>query len=353
MAEIDAIFQLVEEQGASDLHLSVGEPPRLRINGEIQPVEAPPLQDQRLRQLLYEILTEEQIRTFEAHGELDFAYEIPGRLRVRCNIFEEVRGIAGAFRLLPNRVFTIEELGLPEGVARLVEFRRGLVVVTGPPGSGKSTTQAALLDHINRTQRRHIITLEDPVEYLHTSNLSLIHQREIGRHTRNFATALRAALREDPDVILVGEMRDPETISLAITAAETGQLVLGTLHTPSAAQTVDRILDTFDAQRQEQVRAMLSESLRGVVAQKLLPRADGSGRVAAVEILVGTRAVSRLIREGKTHMIEGLLQAGRREGMQTMEAAVEDLLRRGLITPEVAASHGVETGGKPPLRAAG
>ncbi|MBU1699987.1 MAG: PilT/PilU family type 4a pilus ATPase [Candidatus Eisenbacteria bacterium] len=341
MARIDSIFKLVNEQGASDLHVGAGSQPRLRVYGEIHPIDSPPMDDNQVRELVYEILTSEQTKLFEKDHDLDFAYEVPGLLRVRANIFEDIRGMNGAFRILPNRVFTMDELELPRQLSYLLKFQRGLIVVTGPPGTGKSTTQAALLDHINRTQRRHIITIEDPVEYVHTSNLSLVHQREVGRHTSTFSSALRAALREDPNIILVGEMRDPETVALAITAAETGQLVLGTLHTSSAPQTVDRILDTFPANRQDQVRAMLAESLRGVIAQKLLPRSDKDGMVAAVEVLIGNRAVSNLIREKKTHQLEGTLQAGRKSGMQTMLMAVEELLQAKKISPETAALNGV------------
>ena len=350
MARIDSIFRLVKEQGASDLHLGAGEAPRLRLYGQIEPIDSTPLSDAQVRELIYEILNDEQIQHFDRCHDLDFAYEVENFIRVRCNIYEAVRGMAGAFRILPSRVPSLEELGLPEGIASLGERKRGLIVVTGPPGCGKSTTQAALLDSINKTQKRHIITIEDPVEYLHTSELSLIHQREVNRHTESFASALRAALREDPNIILVGEMRDTETVALAVTAAETGQLVLGTLHTSSAPQTVDRIIDTFPTERQEQVRAMLAESLRGVVAQKLLPRPDEKGMVAAVELLMGTRAVANLIRERKTHMLEGVLQAGRKEGMQTMEMAVEELLRRGTISSETAARHGIQRGTGPTLR---
>lgn len=342
MARIDSIFRIVKEEGASDLHLGVGHAPRLRMQGEIEPIDSQPLTDAQLRELVYEILTKDQLQQFERQHDLDFAYEVNGEMRVRCNIYEDIRGMAGAFRLLPSRVPSIEELNLPSNIIKLTQARRGLVVVTGPPGSGKSTTQAALIDTINKNQKRHIITIEDPVEYLHVSGQSLIHQREVGRHTESFSSALRAALREDPDIILVGEMRDPETVSLAVTAAETGQLVLGTLHTSSAAQTVSRIIDTFEVAKQQQVRAMLADSLRGVIAQKLLPLAEGEGRIAAVEILIGTQAVSYLIRENKAHMIKGILQSGRKEGMVEMEASVADLLREGKITADVALRNGVD-----------
>ncbi|MBE9478533.1 MAG: PilT/PilU family type 4a pilus ATPase, partial [Chloroflexi bacterium] len=266
-------------------------------------------------------------------------YKRQGVLRVRCNVFRQRKGIAGAFRILPTRILTAEQLGLPDAVIKFANLTKGLVVMTGPPGSGKSTTQAALLDHVNRTKRRHIITIEDPIEYVHENKLSLINQREIRRHTRSFDSALRSALREDPDIILVGEMRDLETISLAVTAAETGQLVFGTLHTASAAQTIDRLINVFKTGRQEQIRAMLAESLHGVVAQRLLRRADGKGRVAALEVLIGTPAVRALIRSNKTFQIPSTMQTGRREGMQLLDDCLADLVQRDIITSQEAHRH--------------
>jgi twitching motility protein PilT len=332
VARIDAIFKLVNEQGASDLHLTVGSQPMLRIDGEIRPVEHDALSDELLNELLREMMRPKDWARYEEEGEADFGYEIPGILRVRCNVFQQRKGIAGAFRILPAKIFTADQLGLPEQVTDFANLMKGLVVVTGPPGSGKSTTQAALIDHINRTRRVHIITIEDPVEYVHDNNKSLINQREIGRHTRSFDTALKAALREDPNIILVGEMRDLETISLAITAAETGQLVFGTLHTSSAAQTIDRLIDVFDGDRQEQIRTMLAESLQAVVAQKLLRRADGKGRVAALEILVGTSPVRAMIREKKTFQIASAMQTGRKVGMQLLDDHLAQLVRDNVIT---------------------
>jgi len=258
---------------------------------------------------------------------------------VRCNIYEQRRGMACAFRVLPISIFSMEQLGLPPHVARLTELTRGLVLVTGPPSSGKSSTLAAMLDHINRNKRRHILTIEDPIEYIHANLKSLVSQREVGRHSPSFARALRAALREDPDVIMVGEMRDPETMSLALTAAATGQLVFGTLHTMNASQTIDRILDSFDGERQGQVRLMLAESLRGVLAQRLVRRKDGKGRVLAMEILIGVPALATLVRERKTFQIQSVIQTGRKEGMQTMDESIMAAVRAGLVSHEDAAAH--------------
>jgi twitching motility protein PilT len=339
---IDSILQLVQAQGASDLHLVSGSPPMLRLHGDLQPIEYEPLTSEVIVGLLAEIMTEEQMSRYQALEEIDFAYEVPSVVRLRCNVYQQTSGMAAAFRLLPTRILTVEQLGLPPQVLRFAEMNRGLVVVTGPPGSGKSTTLAAIVDHINRTRRKHIITLEDPIEYVHQNQGCLMNQREVGRNTRSFADALRASLREDPNVILVGEMRDMESLSLAISAAETGQLVLGSLHTQSAIATVDRILDAFPADQQSQVRSQLSESLKGVVAQRLLKRADGRGRVAAIEILFGTPAVSNLIREKKTFQLASVMQTGKREGMITFEDAVLSLIRQGIAHPDEAAGYGID-----------
>ena len=341
MARIDAIFKLVQDQGASDLHLTAGSQPILRMDGEIHPVEYEALSDELLTELLREMMASRDWEKYEAAGEVDFGYEVPGTLRVRCNVFQQRKGIAGAFRILPTKIFTVEQLNLPERVASFSALTKGLVVVTGPPGSGKSTTQAALIDHINRTRRCHIITIEDPIEYVHDNLNSLINQREVGRHTKSFDSALRAALREDPNVVLVGEMRDLETIALAITAAETGQLVFGTLHTASAAQTVDRLIDVFEGDKQEQIRTMLAESLQGVVAQRLLRRADKKGRIAAFEVLVGTPAIRALIREKKTFQIPSAMQTGKREGMQLGDDHLMALVRDGVISIEEARRNAV------------
>jgi twitching motility protein PilT len=339
MARIDPIFKLVKEQGASDLHMTVGSPPMVRIDGEIVPVQHPELTRELLEALLFEIMDSESRTRFEKDRDVDFAYEVAGVVRVRCNIYEQRRGMAGAFRVLPISIFSMEQLGLPPHVARLTELTRGLVLVTGPPSSGKSSTLAAMLDHINRNKRRHILTIEDPIEYIHANLKSLVSQREVGRHSPSFARALRAALREDPDVIMVGEMRDPETMSLALTAAATGQLVFGTLHTMNASQTIDRILDSFDGERQGQVRLMLAESLRGVLAQRLVRRKDGKGRVLAMEILIGVPALATLVRERKTFQIQSVIQTGRKEGMQTMDESIMAAVRAGLVSHEDAAAH--------------
>jgi len=336
VARIDAIFTMVKRQGASDLHISTGAPPMLRIQGEIHAIDYPELSGEEARQLLYEMMSPEQCARFEKDRDIDFAYEVAGEVRVRCNLFEQIHGIAGSFRLLPSQIFTLEQLGLPDAIRRFAEYRKGLVVVTGPPGSGKSTTLAALLDHVNRTQRKHVITIEDPVEYVHPNLSCLVNQREVGRSARTFASALRAALREDPDIVLVGEMRDLETMQLAITAAETGQLVLGTLHTASAPQTVDRIIDAFSDDKQAQIRTMLAESLRGVVAQRLVRRADGQGRLPVNEILFNTPAVGAMIREKKTFQIPTLMQTGKREGMVLLDNVLGQYVRDGLITAREA-----------------
>jgi twitching motility protein PilT len=337
MAEIDQLLKKAVDLGASDVHFMVGAPTMCRIHGELQKLdEADELSEQEARELLYEIMTEKQIEKFEHLDDVDFAYEIPGVGRFRTNIFAQTRGIGAVFRIIPQKIVPLEELKLPKAVEDLTRIARGMVLVTGPTGHGKSTTLAAMVNYINRHRKVHILTIEDPVEFLHTNNLSLINQREIGSHSVSFASALRSAFREDPDVILIGEMRDLETIALAITAAETGHLVFGTLHTSSAAKTIDRIIDVFPTTQQAQVRTQLSESLSGVVAQQLLKRKDGKGRVAAVEILIGVPALANLIREGKTYQIPSIIQTGRREGMQTMDQAIVDLLKQGLITPEEA-----------------
>ncbi len=336
MAKIDALFKMMQQQGASDLHISSGAPPILRLHGEMAQIKSPNLTPAQAQSLLFEILTEEQVEEFETTRDLDFAYAIPGLARFRGNILDTHRGIAGVFRIIPSEILSADQLKLPEGVRQMTRFNKGLVLVTGPTGSGKSTTLAAMIDLINSTRREHILTLEDPLEFIHENKMSLMNQRQIGTHSQSFANALRAALREDPDIILVGEMRDLETIQMAMSAAETGHLVFGTLHTNSAAKTIDRIIDVFPKDAQEQVRAMLSESLKGVVCQQLLKTADGKGRVAALEIMLGNAAIGNLIREGKTFQIPSIIQTGKREGMQLLDSHLMELLNAGTVTPEEA-----------------
>jgi twitching motility protein PilT len=339
MARIDAIFKLVKEYGASDLHITTGAPPMVRVHGEIQPIPYEELTREVNELLLFEIMDAATRSRYEEVKDVDFSYEVPGVVRVRCNIYEQSKGVAGAFRVLPNTIPTIEQLGLPQQLTSLLTLPRGLIVVTGPPGSGKSSTLAALIDHINRTQRKHILTIEDPIEYRHQNHRSLVTQREVGRNTPSMSQALHAALREDPDVIMVGEMRDTVTMALTLTAASTGQLVFATLHTMSATQTVDRIVDSFDGERQAQVRLMLADSLRGVITQRLLPTADRRGRALALEILVGNQAVSALLREKKSFQLPTVMQTGKRDGMRLMDDSVLALVREGIVDPADAAPH--------------
>jgi twitching motility protein PilT len=339
MPRIDSILKLVKEQGASDLHMTTGAPPMVRMNGEITAVPYEELTPELAELLLFEIMDADLKAKYERDKDVDFAYEVPGVLRVRCNVYEQSRGVAGAFRLLSSEIPTIDKLGLPQHLLKLTELSRGLVVVTGPPGTGKSSTLAAMINHINANSRKHILTIEDPIEFRHSNLKSMVTHREVGRNTPSFAQALKAALREDPDVIMVGEMRDTETMALALTAASTGQLVFATLHTMSAAQTVDRILDSFDGERQSQVRLMLSESLKGVLAQRLLRRKSGHGRSLALEILMGNSAVAALIRERKTFQLASVIQTGRKEGMQSMDESVLKLVREGTVSPDEAAPH--------------
>ncbi len=336
MARIDALFNMMNEQGASDLHLSTGNPPIFRQHGEMVRLNFKTLGHDELKTILFEILSEKQKAQFEETKDLDFAYEVPGLARFRGNIMMQYRGIAAVFRIIPAKILSADELGLPEGVRRMTGFKKGLVLVTGPTGSGKSTTLAGMIDLINSTRKEHILTFEDPLEFIHENKLSLLNQRQIGQHTESFASALRAALREDPDVILVGEMRDLITIQLAMSAAETGHLVFGTLHTSTAPKTVDRIIDVFPTDQQEQVRAMLSESLKGVVCQQLLKTAEGKGRVAALEIMLGTPAIANLIREGKTFQIPSIMQTAKKDGMQLMDQHLLDLLKTKKVNPEEA-----------------
>lgn len=336
MAEIDKLFQVMVAQNASDMHLSAGAPPYLRVHGEMKPLEHPPLDSQSVQGLIFEILTEKQKKLFVENWELDCSYQLPGVGRFRVNVFMQRRGLGGVFRVIPEEIKTAQELNLPSALLDLINVPRGLVLVTGPTGSGKSTTLASLLHTINLERKEHIITIEDPIEFVHENRASLINQREISSHTKSFANALRAALREDPDIILVGELRDLETIHLAMTAAETGHLVFGTLHTNSAAKTVDRIIDAFPEAQQAQIRVMLAESLRGVVAQTLFPRADKPGRVAALEILINTHAIANLIREGKTFQIPSAMQTSGNVGMMTFETSINKLVQEGKLDQTIA-----------------
>lgn len=335
MAKIDELFKLMVEKGASDLHVVSGAPPYLRLHGDMVKLDQPMLTAEDAQLMIFEILTEKQKKEFVTNWELDCAYTIEGLGRFRVNVFMQRKGIGSVFRVIPTKIKTVEELGLPAACLEMINCHKGLICVTGPTGSGKSTTLAALIHHINATQNAHILTIEDPIEFVHPSLKSLINQREVHNHSKSFANALKAALREDPDVILVGEMRDLETISLAISAAETGHLVFGTLHTNNAHKTVDRIIDVFPGDRQSQIRVQLSESLRGVISQSLLPKSDGKGRVAVQEILFCNKAIANLIREGKTFQIPSAMQVGRNQGMQTYESAVDGLIARGLLTKDV------------------
>jgi twitching motility protein PilT len=338
MAEIDAYFNFMVQNGASDLHLASGSQPIVRIRGEMERLNQDPLDSERLKKMLYEIAPEIKQKIFEETGDVDFGYEIPGVARFRANFFNQKNGCSAVFRQIPSTVLTAEQLGLPPIMKKFAELHKGLVLVTGPTGSGKSTTLAAIVDMANKTRKDHIITVEDPIEFVHKSQGCLVQHREVGMHTKSFAAALKGALREDPDIILVGEMRDLETIELALTAAATGHLVFGTLHTPSAAKTIDRVIDVFPAGQQNQIRNTLSEGLKGVVAQNLFKRSDIKGRVAALEILVVTPAIANLIREAKTFQIPGMLQVGKKYGMQTLDDAIMDLLNKKMISPEDAYS---------------
>jgi len=331
MAKIDAFFKLMNDQGASDLHLAAGQQPALRVRGEIERVKYKILSNDDLRSMVYEITPEDKIKVFEETGDIDFGYEIPGLARYRANLFMQRNGVAAVFRQIPSNIMTVDQLGLPSVVARLAGLPRGLVIVTGPTGSGKSTTLAAIIDEANRLRKDHIITIEDPIEFVHESKGCIVNQREVGVHTRSFAASLRGALREDPDIILVGEMRDLETISLAIEAASTGHLVFATLHTSSAMKTVDRIIEVFPADQQAQVRSTLSDAIRGILAQVLFKRVDRKGRCPAMEILIATPAVRNLIREGKTHQLASSMQTGKKYGMQILDDAIMELYNKGWI----------------------
>jgi twitching motility protein PilT len=337
VAELDRLLRHLKEQGGSDLHLAAGREPRVRVRGELEPVPGwGVLDDTQLRELLKPITAERHWREWLETHDLDFAYGLTGVARFRANYFEQEHGAGAVFRMIPEQVVSLEALALPPAIAKLAELRHGLVLVTGPTGSGKSTTLAAVIDKINRESSRHIVTIEDPVEFVHANVCSVLSHREVGEHTQSFAGALRGAVRQDADVVLVGELRDRDTISMALAAAEMGLLVFGTLHTSGAAKTIDRIVDAFPSSEQGQVRLSLSESLAAVISQLLLPSKDGKGRVAANEILLRTPGLANLIREGNTPMIQSLIQSGRKDGMQTMDDSLFAQVQAGRVDPSEA-----------------
>ncbi|MCP4106096.1 MAG: type IV pilus twitching motility protein PilT [Desulfobacteraceae bacterium] len=336
MAKIDAFFKLMNDQGASDLHLVTGQPPALRLRGEIERVKFKVLENDELKAMLYEIAPEDKVKVFEETGDVDFGYEIPGLARYRANFFMQKWGCAAVFREIPSTILTAEQLGLPPILSKLASLPRGLVLVTGPTGSGKSTTLAAIVDVANKTRKDHILTVEDPVEFVHISQNCIINHREVGQHTKSFGAALKGALREDPDIILVGEMRDLETIALAVEAASTGHLVFGTLHTSSAPKTVDRVIEVFPEGEQMQIRSTLADGIRAVVAQVLFKRIDKKGRCCAQEIMIATPAVRNLIRENKTFQIGSAMQVGKKYGMQILDDAIMDLLEKKWVSPDEA-----------------
>ena len=336
MAKIDAFFKLMNDQGGSDLHLVSGQPPAIRLRGDIERIKYKTLDNDGLKAMLYEIAPEDKIKVFEETGDVDFGYEIPNLARYRANFFMQRNGCAAVFREIPSKILTADQLGLPPVLSKLASLPRGLVLVTGPTGSGKSTTLAAVIDVANKTRNDHILTVEDPIEFVHESQGCIINHREVGTHTKTFSAALRGALREDPDIILVGEMRDLETIRLAVEAASTGHLVFGTLHTSSAAKTVDRVIEVFPASEQEQIRSTLSDGLRAVVAQVLFKRVDKKGRCCALEIMIATPAVRNLVRENKTYQINSAMQTGKKYGMQMLDDAIMGLLEKKMISADEA-----------------
>ncbi len=333
--DITELLAFSAKNNASDLHLSAGLPPMIRVDGDVRRINLPPMDHKQVHGLIYDIMNDKQRKDYEEFLETDFSFEVPGVARFRVNVFNQNRGSGAVFRTIPSKVLSMEDLGLGKVFKDIACFPRGLVLVTGPTGSGKSTTLAALMDHINENRYEHILTIEDPIEFVHESKKCLVNQREVHRDTLGFAEALRSALREDPDIILVGEMRDLETIRLALTASETGHLVFGTLHTTSAAKTIDRVIDVFPAAEKSMVRSMLSESLQGVISQTLLKKIGG-GRVAAHEIMIGTPAIRNLIREDKVAQMYSAIQTGSAMGMQTLDRCLQDLLKKGLITRDAA-----------------
>jgi twitching motility protein PilT len=336
MAYLDQFLSVIVKHGGSDLHFAERQPPKMRVHGDIMPIRAQPISREEAVQMMSEICGTQNWENFEKRGDLDFAYEMDESSRFRCNYFKQSNGYGATFRLIPTKIATLEDLGIPLVVREFANFRGGLVLVTGPTGSGKTTTQAALIDYINENFAKHVITIEEPIEFVHGNKKSTITQREVPTNSSSFAAGLKAALREDTDIVLVGEMRDLETVSLALTAAETGLLVFGTLHTNNARKTVDRMVDVFPADRQPQARAMLANSLRGVVAQLLLKRADRPGRIAVNEILIANPAVAAIIREGATQKLQDVIVSGRAQGMQFMDDAIWALLEKGIVSPHEA-----------------
>lgn len=334
--DVSELLAFTVKNGASDLHISSGEPPMIRIHGDMTRIKMPELAERDVQDMVYDIMNDTQRKLFEEHLELDFSFSLGDIARFRVNVYKQNRGMAAAFRVIPSEVFTLEQLKCPDIFEDISMTPRGICLVTGPTGSGKSTTLAAMVDHRNQSEKGHILTIEDPIEFVHRSKAALVSQRELGPHTHSFANALRSALREDPDVILVGELRDLETIRLALTAAETGHMVFATLHTSSAPKTIDRIIDVFPAAEKDMVRAMLSESLRAVISQTLMKTADGNGRVAAHEIMLGTPAIRNLIRENKVPQMVSVMQTSLREGMQTLDSDLQKLVKSRKITQQAA-----------------
>src|SRR5246127_1978250 len=349
MVYLDQFLQIVVRQGASDLHIAEGEPPKMRTHGDIMPIRGEPISHDEATRMLSEICGPSNWEFFEKHGDLDFAYQMDEHSRFRSNYFKQSEGYAAAFRLIPTKISTLEELGIPAVVKDFAYLRGGLVLVTGPTGSGKTTTQAALIDFINENLSKHVVTIEEPIEFVHDNKRSIITQREVPTDSISFPAGLKASLREDTDIVLIGEMRDLETISLALTAAETGLLVIGTLHTNNARKTVDRMIDAFPGDRQAQARAMLANSLRGVVAQLLLKRSDLPGRIAVNEILIATPAVAAIIREGATQKLQDVIVSGRAQGMQFMDDAIWALFEKGIVSPHEAFMKAIDKGRFKPL----
>ncbi len=336
MAVIDKFFKALKEQGGSDLHLQAGQPPKFRVHGRLEPLNMPPLSNKEAEKILFEILDDKKRARFLDNMDLDFAYEVPGVARFRCNYLRHQNGVGAVFRIIPTKIKTLEDLGVPQVLTRFCELRSGLVLVTGPTGSGKSTTLAAMIDYINQNQAKHMITIEDPIEFMLAPARCQVTQREVGLHTESFESALRGAMREDPDVIVIGDLRDYTTARLAIAAAETGHLVLASMPSNSAAKTLDKLLDMFPAAEQAVVRTTVSESLRGILSQRLVPGAKGRP-VLAVELLFNSTAIANIIREGKTSALKNAMQTGRSQGMRTLQVSLDELVARGEVTPEVAA----------------